>query len=102
MQLHHLRREPSGARAVPGNGAASQAMPVSGPARAGLAAPGMAVQVCVMAGLLAGLWVAISPFILDAKFPITAAMYWSNVRAGGVIAALALGAPALGSTRATR
>ena len=156
MQLHHLRREPSGAQAVPGNGAASQAMPVPGPARAGFAAPGMAVQACVMAGMLAGLWVAISPwflslqayggnatandlivglavvalavfavagrglaslqaasalagvwliispFILDAKFPITAAMYWSNVWAGGVIAVLALGALALSRTGATR
>jgi len=156
MQLHHLRREPSGVQAVPGNGAASQAMPVPGPARAGFAAPGMAVQACVMAGMLAGLWVAISPwflslqayggnatandlivglaavalaafavagrglpalqaasalagvwliispFILDAKFPVTAAMYWSNVWAGGVIAVLALSALALGRTGATR
>jgi SPW repeat len=156
MQLHHLRREPSGAQAVPGNGAPSQAVPVPGPVRAGFAAPGMAVQACVMAGMLAGLWVAISPwflslqgyggnatatdlivglavvalavfgvtgrglpsqqaatalagvwliispFILDAKFPITAAMYWSNVWAGGVIAVLAFCALALIRTGATR
>jgi hypothetical protein len=38
----------------------------------------------------------ISPFILDAKFPITAPMYWSNVWAGGVIIVLAVGALALG------
>jgi hypothetical protein len=65
MQLHHLRRESPGAQAVPGNGAASQAMPVPGPARAGFAAPGMAVQACVMAGMLAGLWVGISPWFLS-------------------------------------
>jgi hypothetical protein len=156
MQLHHLRREPPSAQAVPGNGTASQAMPMPGPARAGSAAPGMAAQLCVVAGILAGLWVAISPwfvslqayggnatandlivglavvalavfavagrglpslqaasalagvwliispFILDAKFPITAAMYWSNVWAGGVIAVLALAALALSRTTATR
>jgi len=156
MQLRHLRREPSGVQAAPGNGAASQAMPVPGPVRAGFAAPGMAVQACVMAGMLAGLWVAISPwflslqayggnataddlvvglavltlavfgmtgrgllslqaasalagvwliispFILDAKFPITAAMYWSNVWAGGIIAVLALAALALTRNGATR
>ena len=156
MQLHHLRRQPPSAQAVPGNGAASQAMPVPGPARVGFAAPGMADQAYVMAGMLAGLWVAISPwflslqanggnatanhlivglavvalavsavagrglaslqaasalagvwliispFILDAKFPITTAMYWSNVWAGGVIAVLALSALALSRTGATR
>ena len=55
MQLHHLRREPPGAQTVPGNGAASQAMPVTGPERAGFAAPGMAAQLFVMTGMLAGL-----------------------------------------------
>jgi SPW repeat len=54
------------------------------------------------ASALAGAWLIISPFILDAKFPITAAMYWSNVWAGGVIAVLALGALALSRTGATR
>jgi hypothetical protein len=58
MQLHHLRQAPPGAQAAPGNGAASQAMPVPGPARAGFAAPGMAAQLCAMASMLAGLWVA--------------------------------------------
>lgn len=156
MQLHHLRWESPGAQAVSSNGVASKAMPVPGPERAGFAAPGMAVQLCVMAGMLAGLWVAISPwflslqayggnatandlivglavvaldvsavagrglaslqaasvlagiwliispFILDAKFPITAAMYWSNVWAGSVIAVLALGALTLGGPNAAR
>jgi hypothetical protein len=37
-------------------------MPVPGTAPAGPAAPGMAAQFCVMAGLLAGLWAAISPW----------------------------------------
>ena len=54
------------------------------------------------ASALAGVWLIISPFILDAKFPITAAMYWSNVWAGGVIAVLALGALAFSRTGATR
>lgn len=126
-------------------------MPAPGPVSAGLAAPGMAAKICVMAGMLAALWVAISPwfltmqarggnataddlivglavlialavvaytgrgrldllaaialagvwliispFILDAKFPITASMYWSNVWSGAVIFVLVLGAIALG------
>jgi len=150
MQLHHLRRESPGTQAAPGNGTVSQAVPGFGPARADVAAPGMADQLCAMAGMLAGLWVAISPwflslqayggnavandliaglavaalavfavsgrglpslqaasalagvwliispFILDAKFPITVAMYWSNLWAGGVIVVLGLGALALG------
>ena len=66
VQLHHLRREPPGAQAAPGNGAASQAMPVPGPARAGFAAPGMAAKLCAMAGMLAGLQVAITPWFLQA------------------------------------
>jgi SPW repeat len=54
------------------------------------------------ASALAGVWLIISPFILNAKFPITAAMYWSNVWAGGVIAVLALGALVLSRTAAAR
>lgn len=126
-------------------------MPAPGPVSAGLAAPGMAAKICVMAGMLTALWVAISPwfltmqarggnataddlivglavlialavvaytgrgrldllaaialagvwliispFILDAKFAITASMYWSNVWSGAVIFVLVLGAIALG------
>lgn len=40
--------------------------------------------------VLLGIWLIISPFILTAKFPITAAMYWSNVWSGALIAVLAL------------
>ena len=40
-------------------------MPVPGPARAGFAAPGMASQLCVMAGMLAGLWAASLPWFLS-------------------------------------
>jgi hypothetical protein len=40
---------------------------------------------------LAGIWLIISPFILDAKFSITASMYWSNIWAGAVIIAASLG-----------
>ena len=157
MHLHLLRRETSGVQTASGDGAVVQAMPAAVQAApapvltpVGLAAPGMAAQLCLMAGMLAGLWVAISPwflslqahgsnatandlivglavvafaifavarrsllslqaggalagvwliispFILDAKFPITAAMYWSNIWAGAVIIVLALGALALG------
>lgn len=59
MQLHRLRGRTPSAQAAPGNGAVSQAMPVPGPAPAG---PAPAAQLCVMAGLLAGLWAAISPW----------------------------------------
>jgi hypothetical protein len=41
------------------------------------------------AGLLLGVWVLISSFILDAKFPIAAPMYWSNSFSGGVLVVLA-------------
>jgi SPW repeat len=84
MQLHHLRREPPGAQAVPGDGAASQAMPVPGPERDGFTAPGMAVQTCVMAGMLAGLWVAISPWFLSLQ------AYGGNATANDLIAGLAV------------
>lgn len=39
---------------------------------------------------LLGIWLIISPFVLDAKYAIQTPMYWSNVWAGGVIAVLAL------------
>jgi hypothetical protein len=41
-------------------------------------------------GLVLGVWVIISSFILDAKFPIAAPMYWSNSFSGGVLVVLAL------------
>ena len=49
------------------------------------------------ASLLAGIWVLISPFILAAKFSVTASMYWSNVWAGAVIIVAGLGALAAGA-----
>ena len=36
----------------------------------------------VTATQLGGVWLIISPFILDVKFPITASMYWNNVWSG--------------------
>jgi len=49
------------------------------------------------ASLLAGIWILISPFILAAKFPVTASMYWSNIWAGAVIIVAGLGALAIGT-----
>jgi hypothetical protein len=46
--------------------------------------------------LIAGVWLIISPFILDAHHTITASMFWSNSFAGAV--ALVLGLAALGET----
>jgi hypothetical protein len=42
--------------------------------------------------LLAGLWLILSPFILDEKFAIARPMYWSNILAGGLIAVVGLAA----------
>jgi SPW repeat len=52
--------------------------------------------------LLAGLWLIISPFILDAKVSITASMYWSNVWSGAIVIVIvaALAALGLGRSRA--
>jgi hypothetical protein len=43
-----------------------------------------------LGSLLLGVWVIISAFILDAKFPIATPMYWSNSFSGGVLVVLAL------------
>ena len=43
-----------------------------------------------LGSLLLGVWVIISSFILDAKFPIATPMYWSNSFSGGVLVVLAL------------
>ena len=40
--------------------------------------------------LVLGVWVIISSFILDAKFPIAAPMFWSNTFSGAVLVLLAL------------
>ena len=42
------------------------------------------------ASLVLGVWVIISSFILDAKFPIAAPMFWSNTFSGAVLVLLAL------------
>jgi hypothetical protein len=42
------------------------------------------------AAVLLGVWVIISPFILDAKFSIATPMYWSNIVSGGYLMVLAL------------
>jgi len=42
------------------------------------------------AGLVLGVWVIISSFILAAKFAIATPMYWSNTFSGGVLVLLAL------------
>jgi hypothetical protein len=47
--------------------------------------------------VLAGAWLIISPFILDAKFAIVAPMYWSNVFAGALV--LLIGLAAMAETR---
>ena len=53
------------------------------------------------ASLVLGVWVLISSFILDAKFPIATPMFWSNTWSG-VIAALAGLAGLAAVSRATR
>lgn len=52
------------------------------------------------AAMLAGVWLIISPFILDAKVPVTASMYWSNIWAGAVVILAGLAAAAAGRARA--
>lgn len=47
--------------------------------------------------LIAGVWLIISPFILNAHYTITPSMFWSNIFAGAVVAVLGLAA--LGETR---
>src|SRR5215472_2058424 len=47
--------------------------------------------------VLAGVWLIISPFILDAKFAIATPMYWSNVFAGALV--VVIGLAALAETR---
>ena len=42
--------------------------------------------------LLAGFWLILSPFVLNEKFGIATPMFWSNVFAGGLIAAVGLAA----------
>jgi SPW repeat len=44
--------------------------------------------------VLAGVWLIISPFILDAKYAIADPMYWSNVFAGALVVLIGLAAVA--------
>lgn len=53
------------------------------------------------ASLAAGIWLIISPFILTARFSITASMYWSNIWAGAVIIVASLAVLAAVRTRTT-
>jgi hypothetical protein len=52
--------------------------------------------------VLAGIWLIIAPFILTAKYSITASMYWSNICAGAIITALGLGLLTAGRLRSKR
>jgi SPW repeat len=52
------------------------------------------------ASLLAGVWLIISPFILNAKISITAAMYWSNIWSGAIVIVAALAILSLDRPRA--
>jgi hypothetical protein len=52
--------------------------------------------------LLAGVWLIISPFVLDAKFAIATPMYWSNVFAGAVVVLIGLAALAEAQRRPAR
>jgi len=47
--------------------------------------------------LIAGIWLIISPFILNAHYTITPSMFWSNIVAVAVVAVFGLAA--LGETR---
>ena len=52
--------------------------------------------------VLAGVWLIISPFVLDAKFAIATPMYWSNVFAGALVVLIGLAALAEAQRRPTR
>ena len=52
--------------------------------------------------LLAGVWLIVSPFILDAKYAIATPMYWSNVFAGALIVVIGLAALAETQRRPAR
>lgn len=52
--------------------------------------------------LLAGVWLIVSPFILDVKYAIATPMYWSNVFAGALIVVIGLAALAETQRRPAR
>ncbi len=52
--------------------------------------------------LLAGVWLIVSPFVLDAKYAIATPMYWSNVFAGALIVVIGLAALAETQRRPAR
>ena len=77
-----------------GGGNAAAANLIAGLAVAAVAAASLAgprgYAGLQFASALLGVWVIISPFILDAKFSIAAPMYWSNIVSGGYLVVLAL------------
>ncbi len=54
------------------------------------------------AGTAAGAWLIIAPFILAARYAITASMYWSNIWAGAVVIVTGLGLLAAARAPAAR
>lgn len=77
-----------------GGGNAAVANLIAGLAVAAVAAASLAAlrgyAGLQFAAVLLGVWVIISPFILDAKFSIATPMYWSNIVSGGYLMVLAL------------
>ena len=81
LTLQHGGANPNAANLIAGLVAAAGAFALASPR----GFPGLQV-----AGLVLGVWVIISSFILDAKFSSAAPMYWSNSWSGGVLVVLAL------------
>src|SRR5258706_133904 len=52
--------------------------------------------------LLAGVWLIVSPFILNAKYAVATPMYWSNVFAGALVVVIGLAALAETQRRPAR
>jgi hypothetical protein len=80
------------ARRPEADGASPQVVP-AGSGTAEYAVPaslrGIGAQAAGVLGLLTGVWVALSPPILEQKHSIAHAMYWSNSFSAGVLIALA-------------
>ena len=68
-----------------------------GPAEAPATSPRDEAMSASGLNVIAGIWLIISPFILNAHYTITPSMFWSNIFAGAVVAVLGLAA--LGETR---
>src|SRR6266571_2052924 len=78
------------ARRPEAGGASPQVVP-AGSGTAGYAVPASlrGISGLQLGSLLLGIWLIISPPILDHKHPIAHAMYWSNSFSGRVLIALA-------------